>query len=163
MKISALNISAIASVATARLVPRVRIAGSATTTPTIVVPTTAATQRGLERPPVGRHEPRRHPRAEPGQRELAQRQLPGVAGDDDDRAQDDRDRERRDERVGPRVHADEQRDRHDDTDHERQERHPSAAGQRQTRERLASLQARPAGHDQEHEDDRERHGLRQAR
>ena len=38
VKISALNISAIASVATARLVPRVRIAGSATTTPTIVVP-----------------------------------------------------------------------------------------------------------------------------
>ena len=51
---------------------------------------------------------------EPGQRELAQRQLPRVTGDDDDRAQDDRDRERRDERVGPRVHADEQRDRHDD-------------------------------------------------
>ena len=43
MKMSALNINAIASVATARLVPRVRIAGSATTTPTIVVPTTAAT------------------------------------------------------------------------------------------------------------------------
>ena len=42
MKISALNMSAIASVATARLVPRVRIAGSATTTPTNVVPTTAA-------------------------------------------------------------------------------------------------------------------------
>jgi hypothetical protein len=38
-----LNINAIASVATARLVPRVRIAGSATTTPTIVVPATAAT------------------------------------------------------------------------------------------------------------------------
>ena len=42
VKINALNISAIASVATARLVPRVRIAGRATTTPTKVVPTTAA-------------------------------------------------------------------------------------------------------------------------
>ncbi len=41
VKISALIINASASVATARLVPRVRIAGSATTAPTIVVPATA--------------------------------------------------------------------------------------------------------------------------
>ena len=120
-------------------------------------------ERDLERPPVGRHEPRGHPRAEPRQRELAQRELARVAGDDDDRAQDDRDRERRDERVGPRVHTDEQADRHDDPDHDREERHPAAAGQRQAGERLAPLQARPAGRDQEHEDDRERDRLPRAR
>ena len=31
------------------------------------------------------------------------------------------------------LHADEQGDRHDDPDHEREERHPAAAGQRQAR------------------------------
>ena len=120
-------------------------------------------ERDLERPPVGRHEPRGHPRAEPRQRELAQRELARVAGDDDDRAQDDRDRKRRDERVGPRVDTDEQRNRHDDPDHDRDERHPAVAGQGQARERLAPLQARPAGRDQEHEDDGERDRLPRAR
>ena len=44
VKSSELNISAMASVATARLVPRVRTAGRATTTPTSVVPTTATSR-----------------------------------------------------------------------------------------------------------------------
>ena len=51
----------------------------------------------------------------------------------------------------------------DDPDDEREQRHPAAAGQRQAGQRLAPLEARPAGHDQVAEDDRERHGLRRAR
>jgi hypothetical protein len=49
VKISELNISAMARVATARLVPRVRIAGRATTTPTRVVatmPPSSASSKG---------------------------------------------------------------------------------------------------------------------
>ena len=44
--------------------------------------------------------PRRGPGTEPGERVLAQRELPGVAGDDDHRRHDDGHAERRDEGVG---------------------------------------------------------------
>ncbi len=66
------------------------------------------------------------------------------------------------ERVGPRVDADQQPDRQRDSEPEREERDLAGAGQREARERLAALQPRPAGHDHEDQDDRERHGLREA-
>ena len=52
VKISELNISARASVATARLVPRVRTAGRATTIPTSVVTTTAVSQASSKGHPL---------------------------------------------------------------------------------------------------------------
>ena len=156
---SELNISAMARVATARLVPRVRTAGRATTTPTSAVPDHRREQRGLERPAVGRHEPSRHPRPDAGEGELAQRELPGVAGDDDDRRDDDGEGERGDEGVGPGVDAGEEAGADGDPDDEREQRHPPGPGQRQPGDGLAPLEARPAGHDHVAEDDRQRHGL----
>ena len=119
-------------------------------------------QRELEGPTVGGDEPGRHPGADPGQRELAQRQLAGVPGDDDDRRDDDAQRERGDQGVGPRVDTDEQAGSHGDADDERQGRHPPAARERQAGQRLAALEAGLAGHHQEPEDDHEGHRLGQA-
>ena len=120
-------------------------------------------QRGLERPAVGRHEPSRHPRPDPGEGELAQRELSGVAGDDDDRRDDDGEGERGDEGVGPGVDAGEEAGTEDDPDDEREQRHPPGAGQRQPGDGLAPLEARASRHDHVAEDDRQRHGLHEPR
>ena len=120
-------------------------------------------QRDLERPPVGRYEAGRHPRPDTGEGELAERELSGVTGDDDDRRHDDGEGEGGDEGVGPGVDAGEEAHADDDPDDEREQRHPTGAGQRQSGDGLAALEARPARHDHVAEDDRQRHGLHESR
>jgi hypothetical protein len=154
---SELNINAIARVATARLPgpdrrqrdddPDERGAGH------------GGHHGGLEGPAVGRHQPGCHPGPDTGEGELAQRELAGVPRHDDDRGDDDGEGEGGDECVGPRVDAGEEAGADGDPDDEREQRHPSRAGQRQAGRGLAPLEAGAAGQDHVGEDDRQRHGL----
>ena len=142
----------------ARLIPRVRTAGSANAIPSGTVaarPIRRPSQNGMPCVAISRPATQR---AEAGERELRERQLAGVAREHDDREQDQRDAEGDRERVHP------DRRRHDhEHDRERGAEHdpgpveaPRSDGRQALEQVVAQRKGLPAD-DHPDDDDEERH------
>ena len=85
----------------ARLMPRVRTAGSPKIRPSGIAAATPATQPEQERDVVHRDQTAGDVRAEAGDRVLSEGELAGVSGEHDDRQQDDRHAQRHGDGVDP--------------------------------------------------------------
>jgi hypothetical protein len=149
---------AAASVITARLTPRVRSAGIANRSPTIVAPSVPATSAGRNPKPAC-HELRGDQATDARDRELGQRYLARIARQHHQRQQQRRDRERhaeRDEDGVPKHREDENQGDHNS----RKDRRPvdaASADRRQTLRHVAAQgQRRPTSQHHHHHNQQRR-------